>query len=101
MNTATHDPNQYVLIRATEAGVFFGKIKARNGGEVTMTDVRRIWYWNGAASISQLAMEGTSAPGDCKFTVTVPEMTILNVIEIIPCTEKAIISIKDVKPWRR
>ena len=101
MNTTTHAPNAYVLIRAAEAGVFFGKIKERSGGEVTMTDVRRIWYWEGAASISQLAVEGTSAPGNCKFTVTVPEMTILNVIEIIPCTEKAIVSIKDVKPWRR
>lgn len=89
------------IVRADRAGVFFGKIKERNGGEVTMTDVRRLWYWDGAASLSQLATEGVKAPENCKFTVYVPEMTILGVIEIIPCTTMAEDSIKKVKEWKR
>ena len=93
--------NQNYIIRAEKAGVFFGKIKERTGSEVTMTDVRRLWYWNGACSLSQLATEGTKVPDDCKFTVTVPEMTILGVIEIIPCTDAAEKSIKAVKEWKR
>lgn len=92
--------NQFYIIRATEAGVFFGRIKERNGGEVVLTDCRRIWYWSGAASISQLAVEGVSQPGTCKFSVIVPEMTVLNVIEIIPCTDRAVKSISEVKVWR-
>ena len=71
--------DKYVIVRADRAGVFFGKIKARIGDEVVMTEVRRIWCWNGAASISQLAMEGVKHPELSKFTVTVPEMTILGV----------------------
>lgn len=47
--------DQYYIVRSDRAGVFFGRIKERNGSEVTMTDVRRIWYWYGAASLSQLA----------------------------------------------
>ena len=90
-----------VIIRADRAGVFFGTIKERNGSEITMTNVRRLWYWDGAASLSQLAVEGTKAPSNCKFTVTVPEMTILGVIEIIPCTDTAIKSIEGVKEWKR
>lgn len=90
-----------VIVRAEKAGVFFGEIKERVGDEVTMTNVRRIWYWDGAASLSQLAVDGVSAPENCKFTVYVPEMTILGVIEIIPCTEKAIASIEGVKEWKR
>ena len=92
--------NQKVIIRADRAGVFFGEIKERNGQEVVMKNCRRLWYWDGAASLSQLATEGTSQPSNCKFTVTVEEMTVFGVIEIIPCTEKAIQSIDNVAVWR-
>lgn len=94
------DSNKYYIVRADRAGVFFGHIKERDGGEVTMTDVRRLWYWEGAATLSQMAVDGVSRPRDCKFTITVPEMAILDVIEIIPCTEKAMQSILGVKEWR-
>lgn len=93
--------NKKVIVRADRAGVFFGEIKERNGSEVVMANVRRIWYWDGAASLSQLAVNGTTAPNSCKFTVVVPEMIILGVIEIIPCTERAIASIEGVKEWKR
>lgn len=89
-----------VIIRADRAGVFYGEIKERNGSEVVMTNVRRLWYWDGAASLSQLATEGVTRPGNCKFTVTVEEMTILGVIEIIPCTKKAEESIDSVAVWK-
>ena len=59
----------WYIIRADRAGVFFGHIAERDGDEVTMTDVRRIWYWDGAASLSQLAVDGVSKPKNCKFTV--------------------------------
>ena len=82
--------------RACSSGI----LPSVTGDEVTMTDVRRIWYWDGAASLSQLAVDGVSKPKNCKFTVCVDEMVILGVIEIIPCTEKAVESIKGVKPWK-
>lgn len=93
--------NKKVIIRADRAGVFFGTLKEKNGTEVTLTDCRRLWYWDGAASLSQLAVDGTNNPRDCKFTVTVPEIIITGVIEIILCTDKAIKSIEGVKEWKR
>lgn len=93
--------DKYYIIRGDRSGVFFGNIKERNGQEVTITNCRRIWYWDGAASISQLALEGVKNPENCKFTVTVPELTILDAIEIIPCSEKSVKIIKGVKEWRR
>lgn len=89
-----------VIIRADRAGVFFGTLKEKTGSEVTLTDCRRLWYWHGAASISQLAVEGTVRPNDCKFTLVVPIITILGVIEIIPCTDKAAESIENVDVWK-
>ena len=92
---------KYCIIRADRAGVFAGTLKDRNGSEVTLTNARRLWYWDGAASISQLAVDGTKAKGNCKFTITVPEILVLDVIEIIPCSEAAEASIKGVPEWKR
>lgn len=93
--------NRFYIVRADRAGVFFGHIRERVGSEVTMTDVRRLWYWDGACSLSQMAVDGVKNPNECKFTVVVPEMTILGVIEIIPANEAAVKSIEAVKPWKR
>ena len=90
-----------VIVRGDRSGVFFGTLTEKDGQEVKLEKCRRLWYWDGAASISQLAVDGTSNPGDCKFTVTVDEIEILDAIEIIPCTEKAIKSIEGVKEWKR
>ena len=69
-------------------------------GEVTLKNASRIWRWDGAASLSQLATEGVSIPDNCKFSVIVPQITLLGVIEIIPCTIKAIKNISQVKTWK-
>lgn len=92
--------NQYYIIRCDRAGVFFAKIADRRGGEADLVDCRRLWYWDGAASLSQLAMEGVKKPDLCKFTVTVPFMTVLGVIEVIPCTEEATANISGVREWK-
>lgn len=92
--------NRFYIVRADRAGVFFGHIRERVGSEVTMTNVRRLWYWSGACSLSQMAVDGVKNPNECKFTVVVPEMTILGVIEIIPVSEAAVKSIEAVKPWK-
>ena len=89
-----------VIVRGDRSGVFFGNLKERNGQEVTLTDCRRLWYWSGAASISQIAAEGVKNPDECKFTMSVSEIIILDAIEIIPCTEEAIQNINSVKTWK-
>ena len=92
--------DRYYIVRSSEAGVFFGRIKERRGSEVDMVDVRRIWYWAGAFTLSELAVNGTAKPNDCRFTVYVPEMTVLGICEVIPCTDKAVSSIMGVEPWQ-
>lgn len=90
---------KYVIVRTYSAGVFAGYIKSRKGQEVVLENARRLWYWSGAASLSQLAMEGVKNPGDCKFPVEIKEVELLQAIEIIPCTEKAKKSIAKVSVW--
>ena len=93
-----------VIIRASRAGVFFGTLRDKQytpaGVEVKLENSRRLWYWKGAASLSQLATEGVKEPEQCKFTVVVPSHVVEQVIEIIPCSDEAIRCIESVKVWR-
>lgn len=91
--------NKKVIIRGDRSGVFFGELIKRTGQEVELKNCRRLWYWHGAASISQLAKEGTKKPASCKFTITVEQIIITDAIEIILCTDKAINSIEGVAEW--
>ncbi len=91
---------EYCIVRTYSAGVFAGELVERSGKEVKMKNARRLWAWAGAASLSQLAMEGTSKPNDCKFPCEVSEVILTEAIEILPVTEAAKKSIKSVKIWK-
>lgn len=94
--------NKKCIIRSNRAGVFYGTIAEYDNisREATIKDCRRLWYWSGSASLSQLAMEGVKNPDACKFTIVVPEMAVMEVIEIIPCTDEAIRIIEGVRVWK-
>ena len=92
---------QKFIVRCDRAGVFYGEIEERNGREIKMRNVRNLWYWDGAATLLQLAAEGTTRPDNCKFTMTVDSLEVLDAIEVIPCTDIAINSIEAVKEWKR
>ena len=91
---------KYVIVRTYSAGVFAGNLQFRDGKEVILTDARRLWYWAGAASLSQLAVTGTSKPNECKFPVAVSSITLTESIEILDVTQEAENSIKAVKEWK-
>lgn len=90
----------HVVIRASSAGCFAGILQSVDGDIVVLTEARRLWYWDGAASLSELATKGVSKPSTCKFpAATEGEHTILGVCEIIPQTAESVESIGKVKPW--
>jgi hypothetical protein len=93
----------YAIIRTYSAGCFAGYIdrKRKNKKEATVFNARRLWYWSGASSLSQLAMEGVKNPDDCKFPCEVDEVDLSEIIEVIPATEKAKKSIDNVTIWEQ
>ena len=93
------DGLKYVIVRTYSAGVFAGYLKERNGKEGVMLEARRLWFWSGAASLSQLAMEGVKNPKECKFPCVVDKVELTEIIEIIDCTNAAKKSIAEVKIW--
>lgn len=88
------------MVRTKNAGVFAGTVAAIEGQTATLTDARRIWYWDGAATLSQLATDGTKKPKNCKFPSPVAEVILFEVIEIIPISNAAKGSIASVPVWK-
>lgn len=94
------DGMEYVIVRTYSAGVFAGYLESRKDREVVLKNARRLWYWSGAASLSQLANEGVKKPDECKFPAEVPSVTLLEAIEILPVSEEAKKSIDSVPVWK-
>lgn len=90
---------RYVIVRTYSAGAFAGMLESREGKEVVMRQARRLWYWSGAASLSQLATSGTSKPKQCKFPVAVDRVELTEAIEILDVTPEARTSIEAVPVW--
>ena len=94
------DGLDYVIVRTYSAGCFAGYLESREGQEVVLLNARRLWYWDGAASLSQLSMEGVSKPENCKFPCEVSRIELTEAIEVIEATEDARLSIANVKVWK-
>lgn len=94
-----NERSAYVIVRTYSAGVFAGYLESRNGREVVMINARRLWYWDGASSLSELATKGTSKPDNCKFPCSVERIELTEAIEILNVTDIAKKSIESVKEW--
>mgnify|MGYP001573912019 CR=1 FL=1 len=97
---ATKKTGPYVIVRCAAAGVHAGNLASRKGTEVELSNTRRIWYWSGAATLSELALTGPKKLAECKFSVVLPSITLLDVCEIIPCSDTAATVIAGVPEWR-
>ena len=90
-----------VIVAAGIGGIHYGFLKSRVGTEVVLLQARRIQYWNGAASISEMAIRGVSKPDDCRFSAAVPEITLTQAVEILPVSTSAQANLSGVPIWTR
>lgn len=90
-----------VLIRSYAAGVFFGTLESEQftpaGKVVVLSNSRRVHYWEGAASLSQVAQEGIRAG---RVAMTEPRKEVVNVIETTPLSEVAIENLEKQPVWK-
>ena len=94
------DGLDYVIVRTYTAGVFAGYLKEKDGKDVVLLNARRLWYWVGAASLSQLSAVGTSRPSECKFPCEVSRVELTEAIEILQVAAAAQKSIAGVPIWQ-
>ena len=93
--------NEKYLVRCDRSGVFYGTLVELEGQRAKIKNVRKIYYWDGANCLEQLAMEGTKNPNNCKFTMSVDEIEVFDLIQLLPCTVEAIEIIEEVREWKK
>jgi len=94
---------RYVIVRTFSCGVFYGQLSSESTEtQKVLINARRIWRWEGAATLSQLAMEGTKLPEKCKFPMAVKriELTSPNGFEVLDMTDEAVQSLDQVPVWK-
>lgn len=82
------------IIRAYASGVFCGELLSQSGRQVELKNSRRLWSWKASESISLSAVATVGVnPNASRFPQTLPEHSILDVIEIIPASDAALATI--------
>jgi hypothetical protein len=90
----------FVIIRTHVAGCHAGYLKSDDNGTVELLNSRRLWRWRGANTLSELAMQGPTNPGECKFGCVLPLIKIYNVAECITTSVEAKTVIEGVQEWK-
>lgn len=93
--------NKICIIRSYASGVHFGEVietrDTPHGLSILLKDSRRIHYWEGAASLSQMAIEGIKKG---RIAMVLPEIQVEGVCEIIPMLPEAIDNMKNQPIWK-
>lgn len=89
-------PKTYI-IRTAQAGVFFAELGERRGSEADLINARRIHYWQGATDGIGISQTGVGALS--RITTAIPAMTVLGVIEILPCSDAAHKNLSEFPVW--
>jgi hypothetical protein len=89
-STAPHPfIGKYVIARCYAAGVHAGVVISVDGENVILKDSRRLWSWKAkdGVALSGVAQNGLKSEG--KVDTVNPEIALMGVCELIPCSATA------------
>jgi hypothetical protein len=78
----------FVLVRTLSAGVHCGELVSLDGKTATLKNARRVWRWQGANTLHELAKRGADKEWT-RISEPVDEIVLTEAIELIPCTPMA------------
>ena len=90
----------YSIIRSDRFGVYFAEVKSQTEKTIVLQNARNIHYWDGAASVLQLATDPTKLKPNTRITVSVDTLSITDTVMVIPCTEIAEKFLKEFPVWK-
>lgn len=96
------DGMRYCVVRTYSAGVHIGYVKEfgeKHPQHAKLLKSRRLHYWDGAASLSQVAMDGVNSSS--RIAMELPEIELTDVIEVIPCSDDAAKFFQKAKAWKK
>ncbi len=91
--------NKEIIARIDGAGVFHGTLDYLDAEIIRMKNVRRIYSWMGALSVTDMAVNGIRT-GKVTVPVTTVEFMSRRIIELNKCSDKATESIKSIESWK-
>lgn len=77
----------YVIVRTYSAGVHVGVLERRDGKEAVLSSARRIWSWQGANTLHEIALRGVAKGSNVSEQVAHIELT--ETIEVLHATPEA------------
>lgn len=100
--TASKHVGKKCIIRSYASGVHFGTLTENSGRKVELKNARRLWRWDTGGegiSLSEISHAGLNH-SESRVCINVPEQTILDALEIIPCTDVAIDNIESAEVYK-
>ena len=91
--------NKKVIARIERAGVFHGTLDYFDSEILRLKDARRIYYWEGALSVTDMAANGLTG-GKISAPVTKVEFLADKVVELNECSNKSSKTIETIKVWK-
>ena len=83
------------IVRTYASGVFFATVVSHHGRQIEMQNARRLWRFDCKNGIECTAVAMHGSGGErARICETVPAMTVLDALEIIPCSPVAIAQIE-------
>lgn len=89
-----------IIARIERAGVFHGILDYKDAEITRMKDVRRIYYWKGALSVTDMAVNGILNDSQVTIPASVVEFETPQVVELIECSNISSEIIENIKPWK-
>ena len=95
---------EYVIARCKDAGVHAGYLVSTNEHHTVLRDVRRIWHWTGAASLSEIAVYGLNPAKSAASKIGAVEISKRlrdsDICELTVCHDAGRTSIEGMPVWR-
>ena len=95
---------EYVIARCKDAGVHAGYLVSTNSKHTVLRDARRIWYWTGAASLSEIAVYGLNPAKSSESKIAAPVKRVRlrdsDICELTVCTDDGRKSVEAANTWR-
>lgn len=98
------EPQEYVIARCRDAGVHAGYLVSTSATHTVLRDARRIWYWTGAASLSEIAVYGLNPQKSQGSKIAAPVKSVRlrdsDICELTVCTDEGRASVTGAPVWR-
>lgn len=92
--------NKKIIARIDRAGVFHGTLDHIDNDILRLKDARRIYYWEGALSVTDMASQGLTS-GKISAPVSTVEFMREKIVELNECSAEASTSIEAIKVWKK